>query len=106
MCGRFTLTADLQKIAERFGVPTASPDAYTAATLHGRPTPSPSGGGERQGREQARGYRGKNTPTERRGYTNSAGGRSGYSGWGKRRRRERASQRRGYTGNNAARLDT
>jgi putative SOS response-associated peptidase YedK len=35
MCGRFTLTADLQRIAERFGVPTASPDAYTAARRAG-----------------------------------------------------------------------
>ena len=52
MCGRFTLTADLQKIAERFGVPTASPDAYTAArTDEGR---------QREGEHasQRRGYSG------------------------------------------------
>jgi len=81
MCGRFTLTADLQKIAERFGVPTASPDAYTAArTDEGR---------QREGEHasQRRGYSGGeelggrrpplqgNTPTERRGYTGNGAAR-------------------------------
>ena len=56
MCGRFTLTADLQEIAERFGVPTASPDAYAAA--------SPAGERQREGEHAS----------QRRGYTGGAEG--------------------------------
>jgi hypothetical protein len=69
MCSRYTLTADLKKVADRFGAPMAEGEHLNAQrSTHNTQRPS-EGVGDSDGEGNERSTRLiRKTPTERRGY--------------------------------------